>query len=341
MRIQLLSSLHNEFSDFVIPDTNAHVIVLAGDIDTGVRGVEWAKKLGKPVIYVRGNHEPFRQQIHQNLTDLRACAANSEVHVLEQDEVILSGVRFLGCTLWTDFNLFGESIAADAMSQAQQHLNDFTVIKNGEGALTPATTRIWHKESVVWLEAKLAEPFDGKTVVVTHHAPHKKCVHPRYARNIISAGFASDLEHLMGKADLWLFGESHLSIDTKVNGTRIISNPRGFSWFENGAENPHFISNMVLNLTGNVRVTGEDKLLPNAEIHAMLAAVQTSDVELQHPSGTTELIKGVFVDDFPADVYRGLLKLAQRAGIQRDKNGRMFVGATSWRAIVWRTDPDT
>jgi hypothetical protein len=340
MRIQVLSSLHNEFSRFDIPETNAHVIVLAGDIDTGVRGVEWAKTLGKPVIYVPGNHEPFRKQAEQNLRDMRACATRSEVRVLDRDEVILSKVRFLGCTLWTDFTLFGEDMAPSAMTQAQQHLNDFAHIKHGDGLLTPETTRVWHKESVRWLEAKLAEPFAGKTVVVTHHAPHKKCVHPRFARDIMSASVATDLEHLMSKADLWLFGESQLSTDTTVNGTRIISNPRGFSWFENGTENPQFVPNMVVNLAGTIRVTGEDKLVHNDEIHAMLLAVRPSDIEVKHPSGTVEQLKGVFVDDFPAEIYRGLLKLAQRAGIQRDKDGRMFIGATGWRTIVWRTGPD-
>ena len=72
MKIQLLSDLHNEFLrsgkqhadkkwQGFIPDSDADIIILAGDIDTGTQGLEWAiaesERLAKDIIYVAGNHE--------------------------------------------------------------------------------------------------------------------------------------------------------------------------------------------------------------------------------------------------------------------------------------------
>ncbi len=59
MKIRLYSDLHLEFGPFDPPDAAADLVVLAGDIHVGVKGVEWAleQKFGCPVLYVLGNHE--------------------------------------------------------------------------------------------------------------------------------------------------------------------------------------------------------------------------------------------------------------------------------------------
>lgn len=111
-RLLVLSDLHVEFAPFV-PDATVlqgvDAVVLAGDIHQGTRGIEWARKTfsSLPVIYVAGNHEFYGHHWDRLLDELRAAAELWDVHFLENDAVSLGGVRFLGCTLWSDFEYFG------------------------------------------------------------------------------------------------------------------------------------------------------------------------------------------------------------------------------------------
>ena len=68
---------------------------------------------------------------------LRIAAQKSGVHFLENDQVIIDGVRFLGCTLWTNFKLFGEELKQLCMLEGRSYLNDFRVITNGEKNFSP------------------------------------------------------------------------------------------------------------------------------------------------------------------------------------------------------------
>jgi len=108
MKLHMLSDLHTEFAGFSPPDTGADVVILAGDIGVGLGGIEWAaRRFPKvPVIYVPGNHEFYGHDI--GLTDQLKAAAPADIHILNNDTLELEGIRFLGCTLWTDFNLHGE-----------------------------------------------------------------------------------------------------------------------------------------------------------------------------------------------------------------------------------------
>jgi calcineurin-like phosphoesterase family protein len=74
-------------------------------------------------------------------------------------------------------------------------------------------------------------PFDGKTVVVTHHAPSSQSVHPRYANDLLTPAFASNLENLMDgdRAALWIHGHMHDPFDYEIYGTRVVCSPRGYA----------------------------------------------------------------------------------------------------------------
>ncbi len=112
---------------------------------------------------------------------------------------------------------------------------DFSCITYGStGWFTPEQSIALHEASVRWLSAKLAEPFLGQTVVVTHHAPSRMSVHPRYATDILSAAFASELDHLMGIPALWIHGHVHDAFDYRFRGTRVVCNPRGYAHERNG-----------------------------------------------------------------------------------------------------------
>ncbi len=263
MKLQLASDLHLEFAQrerpgtrLVEPAPGAELLVLAGDIHNGVLGIEAFADWPVPVLYVAGNHEFYDQQWEPAREQLRAACAGTNVRLLDQDLVEFDGVRVLGCTLWTDFRLTGEPVA-QAMATVERGLTDYRVIATGSGPLRAAQTLAEHEASRQWLVAELARPWVGRTVVVTHHAPHPRSIHPRFAGHPMNPGFISDLTSLLPGADLWLHGHTHDSFDYRVGSCRVVANPAGYLLKRRGAaageafelENPTFDPRLVLELT--------------------------------------------------------------------------------------------
>lgn len=206
-------------------------VVVAGDIGEGVaNGVDWIAANGfnqVPVIYVAGNHEYYGHDRHEELARGRLYASGYDnIHVLERDEILIGGVRLLGCTLWTDYALYGD--AEPAMLDAGKFLSDHMMIANGTRSWTPYDARDEHRESRAWLDAQLARPFAGRTVVVTHHAPSEQSVHPKFRNNRLTPAFCSNLDPLVEKADLWVHGHTHASFDYRLGKCRVVNNPRGY-----------------------------------------------------------------------------------------------------------------
>jgi len=237
MKLHVISDLHAGFAPFDLPHVDADVLVLAGDVDTGVRGMalarEWAR--GRPVIYVAGNHEFYGGSIPRHITKLRDAAEGSGVRFLENDEAVIGGVRFLGCTLWTDFDLFGDRIRAAAAAKAV--MNDFRSIRIDPAyrRFDPTDAMAMHNRSLRWLLSRLDEPFDGATVIVTHCAPSLRSVRPVHRHDPVSAAYASNLDVLLdGRAALWIHGHTHFGCDYADGGTRVISNQRGYPHEDTG-----------------------------------------------------------------------------------------------------------
>jgi predicted phosphohydrolase len=234
VRLHVLSDLHVEFAPFEPPATDGDVLVLAGDTGFGTVGVELAQRWseGRPVLFVAGNHEYYRHALPALTDELRAAAAGSCVHVLEDDAVVLEGVRFLGCTLWSDFLAAGADEMERSMAVCGRLLNDYEVITwSEEGrALRPEDTRALHARSRAWLEQRLTVPHDGPTVVITHHAPLLPAPPPSPFHRALVGAFASDLSPLMDgeRVGLWIYGHVHRAADVEIGGTRLLSNPRGY-----------------------------------------------------------------------------------------------------------------
>ena len=245
MKLHILNDLHIELEDFAPPATDADVVILAGDIGVGVEGLRWAEDRfpDRHVIYVPGNHEFYHHDL--SLIEGMKAQAPEHIHVLNDDHLVINGVRFLGSILWTDFALFGEADKFFAMQQARQQMTDFSIIQNGGQRFTPEDAIQLHTISRDWLAAMLSEPFDGRTVVVTHHAPSSQSVHPRYASDLLTPAFASNLEMLMDgdRPALWVHGHMHESYDYEIYGTRVICNPRGYV---PDALNPEFRPDWVM-----------------------------------------------------------------------------------------------
>jgi predicted phosphodiesterase len=238
MKIRVLSDLHLEFEGWNPPRVDADVVILAGDIHVGTKGIEWARRSlpSIPIVYVPGNHEFYGEHIHDMTQELVMEGRRLGVEVLDGRSTIISGVRFLGATLWTDFALGGNDPSSidRAMADAQFGMYDFHVIRCGDNRkFRPTDARAVHLAQVRWLCSQLAEEFGGTTVVVTHHLPHPRSIHPKYKASELNPSFASDLSYLMGPSvSLWIHGHTHESFDYVVNGTRIVCNPRGYAPME-------------------------------------------------------------------------------------------------------------
>jgi predicted phosphodiesterase len=240
MRIHYMSDIHLEFEPFTPPPTTADVVVLAGDIGVGVKGVEWALDTfpNTPVFMISGNHELYGGAHPKTIEDIRTKRYRTHVSFLEQDVVEIHRpkchVRFLGATLWTDFALFGADEIDGSMSYARSTMNDYRRIRRSDhwSKITPSYTRGIHLQTRRWLFSELSKPFDGKTVVITHHAPSLLSLSPSHHTAPISSAYASSLERFLAdvpcKPDLWIHGHTHRCVDYMIGGTRVVSNQRGY-----------------------------------------------------------------------------------------------------------------
>jgi predicted phosphodiesterase len=232
-----MSDLHLELTrGWDLPSGDARpafdVLVVAGDLITRMeRGVAWlqARVADRQVVYVPGNHEFYGTDIDRTVEKARAAAAGSNIHVLQNDSVTLAGVTFLGCTLWTDFDLFGD--ADYAMTTAAETMNDYKKIRteNYERRLRPMHTLQRHQRSRDFLARELRKPKAGPRIVVTHMGPHPDAARRGSENDISSAAYTSDCSDLMSMGvDLWIFGHTHETRDSVVGGTRLVTNQKGY-----------------------------------------------------------------------------------------------------------------
>ena len=239
MIVQLASDLHLERlarrfpgETLIRPEPQAELLVLAGDVAARSDGVRLFADWPVPVLYVPGNHEFFDADWHQTREELRRAAEGTRVRILDSDECVLGGVRWLGCTLWTDYALQEALDPREQMQACARRMRDHAVIRVGERMFAPEDALAEHRRCRAWLERTLAHPFAGPTVVITHHAPSARSVHPRFAGHPVNPAYASRLEPLMAGASAWLHGHVHDSFDYIVQGPqgracRVVANPRG------------------------------------------------------------------------------------------------------------------
>ena len=254
LRLHILSDVHLEFGNWSRPrlrDIDCDVHILAGDIGVGLQGLDWAlKSCDRPTIYVMGNHEFYGQRTVEALWDkARAKVAGTPVHLLENEAVVIDGVRFLGATLWTDFGLNGALHQDAMMRNIGELMTDYARIRIGRRPservyARPCTTLAWHERSAAFLDAALPTEHAesdkteagrklGPTVVVTHHAPLAQSLLKEPPYDITDTAYASCLDDLVVRADLWVHGHTHVRVDYTVKDacghkTRVVSNPRGY-----------------------------------------------------------------------------------------------------------------
>lgn len=245
MKLGVVSDLHLSRAPQALPVNNADVYVVAGDLGRPEQAIGWARELGKPVLYVPGNHEFYGGSLPGVTRELRRLAMDSQVHVLDNEEVCIGGVRFIGSTLWSDFLLDGEGPGRDeAVRAALRMMHDFRRVfadEEQQALFTPEHAAALCRRNAAWLRQRLDRTWPGRTVVITHHAPSAASIEPRFAGSPLNGCFASHLDDLLDgdRVALWIHGHMHHSVDYRLRGTRVVCNPRGYVT-DGRSENPKF-----------------------------------------------------------------------------------------------------
>ena len=268
MKIQLLSDLHLEAHPHWVPTPapGADLLVLAGDIgsyqsgssltDTDFGLARFSPRLGwpTPVLFVPGNHEYDALDFDLAHQRLQGTCERLGITWLEREVLVWPpapgpapqrAVRFVGTTLWSDFDALAPTSASSstpasgllaqqlksrdkAFRAANYYLKKTGGSRLGEPLLAPAV----REQALVcqqWLTQALAQPFDGTTVVVTHFAPSLLSADPRYGLTPGTAGFCNALDALLPQAQLWLHGHLHAPSDYRAHGCRVVANPLGYA----------------------------------------------------------------------------------------------------------------
>ncbi|RLJ19537.1 phosphoesterase [bacterium endosymbiont of Escarpia laminata] len=232
MKLLVLSDLHIEFEAFDIAQRDVDVVILAGDIHVKERGLSWMRENIRdvPIIYVLGNHEYYGKAYPKLVHDMKERSAGTNVHILENSVFTMNGVNFLGCTLWTDFELFADARLTGY--ECQQIMTEYKKIR-----LSPKFSKLRsidvasiHRQSLRWLDNELAKRAGELNIVVTHHGPSPRSL-PRTGMNDVSnAAYVSNLEGLIEQRQpsYWIHGHLHNSSDYLIGNCRIICNPRGY-----------------------------------------------------------------------------------------------------------------
>jgi len=280
MNLQLLSDLHLESDPLfrAVPAPGADLLVLAGDVGSYQKrrdgsvmpepdwGLQRFSPLPQyagwpvPVLFVPGNHEYDALDLDEAHQALRRTCDRLGIQWLERETTVIDGVRFVGTTLWSDYdalaavdippnvpakgkaagraaagaevNVSTETERLRQRERAFRAANFYLAKMAGQraGALFDAAAmRELALECQAWLRGALAQPFDGRTVVVTHFAPTLHSADPRYGLSPGTAGFCNALDALLPLADLWLHGHLHCPTDVQIGRCRVVANPLGYA----------------------------------------------------------------------------------------------------------------
>jgi len=256
MKIRLLSDLHLEFSGrrwehlWEKSDQDKEtILILAGDIDIGAYSQPFMTELSehfKYVLRICGNHEFYEHRFDKVIEEWKIYEESGpkNFHFLHNDVRWIDGVRFIGGTMWTSFD-DGDPLI---MAYAHRKMSDYQVIYDENyRRITPAFILKQHDEFMDFYLKEIEKPFDGPTVVITHHSPGnglKLNGRDTYSDHLYHASIEEQIAY-HGNVKLWLHGHTHRSLDYMINDIRVVCNPFGYYPDE---LNPNFDKNLILEL---------------------------------------------------------------------------------------------
>jgi Calcineurin-like phosphoesterase len=256
-----MSDLHIEFTAMELLPIEGDVLLLNGDItvskcldpsltDPEIQSLrssthklfDEARAKFDHVIFIGGNHEPYHYDVIAAEQDARERLAGDGIHYLENETVEIDDVAFIGCTLWTDM----EKRDPQTLYDVGRGLNDFNLCSYGDVPWTPELAADRHDQSVAYIANEVTKRSGQPIVVVTHHAPSRRGLHPAHRGNGLDGGFASDLDDFIVDRPAighWVFGHTHVCGQWQIGETQLYANCRGYVGQEQTGfdVNAHFV----------------------------------------------------------------------------------------------------
>jgi hypothetical protein len=249
MKIKLLSDLHMEGFQFQYEYHGEDAIVLAGDIHTRNRHHLLLDQINPdiPVYFVAGNHEYYHQEFRATQEYFIALEGEYNFTWLNNQATSFDDIAIFGSTMFTNFNLYGETERWFTVHAAQSCIADFYQIETNNGGFNRRWNPVDHENEfnkfvdafVLWLRATEGK----KRIVITHFMPTEQLTHKRFKASQLNPYFTQNMEQYMGWEGYWFCGHGHDSKDIMVGDTRIVMNPKGY-----GNENPDFNAGMILEI---------------------------------------------------------------------------------------------
>lgn len=262
--IGILSDLHLEGSNMEIINPGWDVLVLAGDISSEPSKLDrfftYQCPSNIPIVYVLGNHEYEGKRKEDVIPKLREQLKDfPHIHILDNESIVLEGIKFIGTTLWSNFEGSGINSKQEVKKWAKINIVDFSQIfvKNLDIIGHSPKYKTWSPDEMEcefnkaydFLNYELKQnPFEGPKFVVTHFAPTLKSGHPKFKDDLMNAYWVNDLENLMGFSEYWVHGHTHESFRYTTEGTEVVCNPRGYSKIFDLSSNSKFDKSFTVNV---------------------------------------------------------------------------------------------
>lgn len=250
MKIDLISDIHLEFGFYKPTNpSQSDVLIMAGDVvpyvmfKDPIKGpklvqfFETCTEMYRDVIYIFGNHEFYQGDMAEAFGVVQEHLNHLQnLHILNNEQLKIDDVVFLGGTMWTDCN------REDPMTMLAltQSMNDYHVISNSNkvshysynNIIDPEDTVAEFKKFKSFLIKALGEFRQEKCVVVTHHLPSFRAIPEeyRYDREM-NGGYASNLdEFILNRPQIkyWVFGHTHHPQQFTIGDTQLLNNARGY-----------------------------------------------------------------------------------------------------------------
>jgi Icc-related predicted phosphoesterase len=258
MRCHYLSDLHLESQSLEPALPRGDVLIIAGDLcharcldpartdkysidqrDRVGRLVERALANFPHVLLIAGNHEHYDGVFDDTIGLMRRFLPG--VTVLDDEAVEIGGVRFFGSTLWSDFQGRSET----AMNAIRRRMGEYFFVKTYAGSdagtlprFRPEDALKAHDLAKAALRREVTKDDGKRTVVITHHAPSRLGLNPRFAGNGLDPAYASSLDDEMSRFEnvpVWVHGHTHIAKTYRVGNTVLRSNALGFAAKGQGA----------------------------------------------------------------------------------------------------------
>lgn len=262
-KIRVISDLHMEFTagKFILDKSeNEKNQILCIPWDLSFMGENekalWSNFIAEvsnrffKVLLVLWNHDYWHSDLN-TIFDIKDLLPDN-VHLLENESIIIDWIKFIWATLWTDFkDLKTKKLDFSSMNNYDNWMNAKLIKKSWN----PINSKILIDKNTFSHKYIFSEldKYKGPCVVLTHHAPSYKSLTKMLEEYIpYTNHYCNDLdEEIMKRKNIkyWLHWHLHTSKQYKIWNTLVVSNANGnYDDVELGVENKDFKNIKLLDM---------------------------------------------------------------------------------------------